>query len=268
MNPDPSLLSIGIFDSGFGGLTVMRAVMSALPQENIIYFGDTARLPYGEKSADTILRYTLENTEFLLNQGIKLLIIACNTACTVALENAKNQFPIPIIGMIEPALDHVSSHAKEGKVAVLGTRRTINSGVYQQKLAALFPDQPVITIACPLFVPLVEEGYFEHPLADAAVQEYLRPLKTQKIDTILLACTHYPLLMPAIQRELGKNISLIDPAIGCAESVRAFLGKENLLNRSLEPPHYKFFVSDDPEKFRLLGKTFLNYSIEHVHLKT
>ncbi|MBS3905226.1 MAG: glutamate racemase [Simkania sp.] len=268
MPPDLSSSKIGIFDSGFGGLTVMRSVMSALPNEHIVYFGDTARLPYGEKSADAILRYTVENIEFLLEHQIKLLIIACNTVCAIALDQVKERFSIPIIGMIEPAISKIKEVTQGGPIAVLGTRGTVRSGMYQQKISSILPKYPVVAIACPLFVSLVEEGYFEHPLVDIVVQEYLRPLKNNPVDTVLLACTHYPLLKSAIAKELGDSTVLIDPALGCADQAKAFLQKHTLLNPSSDPPRYTFFVSDDPEKFRLLGKTFLNYPIEHVHLKS
>lgn len=261
---NPHLSSIGIFDSGFGGLTVMRAIREILPYENIIYFGDTARLPYGNKSADTILRYSLENAAFLVSQGIKVLVIACNTACTAALEQVRKEVKIPVIGITEQGVEEVSRLLPQGKVAVLGTRATITSGVYQQQLLSRCSTLELFFISCPLFVPIVEEGYVEHPMSAAIVQEYLRPLKNKEIQGVLLGCTHYPLLQNAIQQELGPHVVLINPAIACAEQTRSLLAEKNLLNPSTEIPHYQFFVSDDPEKFRLLGKTFLNYPLEHV----
>lgn len=256
--------SIGIFDSGFGGLTVMRAIRSVLPHENIIYFGDTARLPYGSKSAETILRYSVENSTFLLNQGIKILVLACHTACAFALEHLQKNFPIPVVGVIPPAVDQLVQGSKTGHVAILGTRATISSGVYQQQIKQRLPNAEISAISCPLFVPLVEEGYVEHPLTEMVIHEYLRPLQRKETDAILLGCTHYPLLLPIIQKELGENVLLVDPAMSCAENVRALLLENNLLNIQTDTPHYQFYVSDDPEKFRLLGKTFLNYPIEHV----
>ncbi len=260
--------SIGIFDSGFGGLTVMRAVMDVLPNEHITYFGDTARLPYGEKSAETILRYSLENADFLMQQGIKLLIVACSTACSAALAQLQATFPIPVIGMVEPATEKMKQFIKSGNIAVLGTRRTIQSRMYQKQLEVLFPEKKIIAIPCPLFVPIVEEGYYSHPLAESIVEEYLAPLKEETIDAILLGCTHYPLLKETIVKQMGSSISLIDPAIGCAEYIRAFLENSNQLNPSCSSPHYRFFVSDDTEKFQRLGKIFLNHRIEYVYLKT
>ncbi|MGE5196375.1 MAG: glutamate racemase [Anaerolineae bacterium] len=260
-----STASIGIFDSGFGGLTVMRAIKNALPSENIIYFGDTARLPYGNKSAETILRYSIENASFLIEQNIKTLVIACNTACSAfAVERLQHMFDIPIIGVIRPAIEQVLQASKSGKIAILGTRATISSGIYQQNIQQRLPRAELSAIACPLFVPLVEEGYIEHPLTEMVVQEYLRQLKRKEIDSVLLACTHYPLLQPIIRKELGSNVELVDPAISCAEAIKKHLIENSLGNPQKELPHYQFYVSDDPEKFRLLGNIFLNYPIEHV----
>lgn len=256
--------SIGIFDSGFGGLTVMRAIRQLLPQENIVYFGDTARVPYGNKSADTILRLSLENCSFLLEQNIKMLVIACNTACSVgAVEYLKQSFDIPIIGTILPAVQDVVQRGKK-RIAVLGTRTTISSGLFQQQILKHLPDAQVSATACPLFVPLVEEGYSTHPMAGAAVQEYLHPLRAKELDIAILGCTHYPLLQPLIQKQLGPHVLLIDPAIPCAEAIRSYLLFHHLQNTQTKSPHYQFYVSDDPEKFRLLGKIFLNHPIENV----
>lgn len=256
--------SIGIFDSGLGGLTVMRAIRELMPQENIIYFGDTARLPYGSKSADTILRYSLENAAFLEKQGIKVLVIACNTSCSAALEQVRSASKIPVIGITEQGVDEVTRLFPEGKVGILGTRATITSQIFQQQILSRRAALELVAISCPLFVPLVEEGYAEHPMSALVVQEYLRPLKNRGIHGVLLGCTHYPLLQATIQQELGSDVLLIDPAMACAKKTQELLAEKNLLNPSLELPHYQFFVSDDPEKFRLLGKAFLNYPIEHV----
>jgi glutamate racemase len=274
-HPDPS---IGIFDSGFGGLTVMRAIRHVLPHENIIYFGDTARLPYGSKSADTIARYSLESASFLVSQGIKVLVIACHTACAATLEQLRKAFSIPIIGITEQGIEEISRSldfkqmepkTRTGRIAILGTRATISSGVYQQQIGQRLPQIEFASISCPLFVPLVEEGYTEpeHPLVQAIVQEYLRPLKHKPVDAVLLGCTHYPLLHATIKQELGSDVILVDPAAACAEKTRQLLEDQHLLTTQRIHPHYQFYVSDDPEKFRLLGKMFLDYPIEHVLLK-
>jgi glutamate racemase len=257
-------MSIGIFDSGFGGLTVLRAIRQLLPHENSIYFGDTARLPYGNKSAETILRYSLENTSFLLERGIKVLVIACHTACAIALEQIRATISIPVIGIIDTGVAELSRLTPGNKLAILGTKATIASGVYQHKIQQLLPQATLTAIACPFFVPLVEEGYLKHPLATLAAQEYLHPLKDKQIHAILLGCTHYPLLQPIIQKELGEQVLVINPAEACAKQVQKILMENHLENPQKHPPHHQFFVSDDPEKFRLLGTTFLNYPIDNV----
>lgn len=261
---DFSSASIGIFDSGFGGLTVMRAIRTLLPYENIVYFGDTARLPYGSKSPETILRYSLENAEFLENLGVKVLVIACHTACSIALEHLRASLDIPIIGITEQGIEEIARTSKTGQIAILGTRATISSGVYQQNIQKKLPSANISPICCPLFVPLVEEGYINHPMTDMIVQEYLSPLKTLAIETVLLGCTHYPLLHAIIQKELGPNVSLIDPAATCAEKTKEILEEHHLLNNGDQSPSYQFYVSDDPDRFRHHGQTFLNYPIEHV----
>ncbi len=264
---DPKEQSIGVFDSGFGGLTVMRAICKLMPNENIVYFGDTAHLPYGNKSQDTILRYSLENASLLIDRGVKALVIACNTSCSAALSQIRKAFSIPIIGITEQGVEEtIALVPPRGKIAILGTRATIASGVYQQQIQAHRPHLAISAIPCPLFVPLVEEGYSDHPLSSLIAQEYLKPLKGQFVDAILLGCTHYPLLQSAIQKELDPTALLIDPAYACAQKTRKVLLENDLLNPSILCPRYEFFVSDDPEKFRLMGKAFLNYPIEHVCL--
>jgi glutamate racemase len=265
---DPSAASIGIFDSGFGGLSVMRAIRTVLPHENIIYFGDTARLPYGSKSRETILRYSIENSSFLIAQGIKVLVIACNTVCSAAFDELQRMFSIPLIGIIGSGVEETIRLTRGGQIAILGTRQTISSGVYQQQIGNILPHAQISAISCPLFVPLVEEGYIEHPLAEMVIQEYLRPLKRKEIDTVLLGCTHYSILQTHIQKALGDQVLLVDPAMNCAEKLGTLLKESGLENLNRDLPHYQFFVSDDPEKFRLLGKAFLNYPIEHVLPKT
>ena len=264
MTTDLCRSGIGIFDSGFGGLTVMRAIRQLLPCENIIYFGDTARLPYGNKSPDIILRYAIENSTFLIDQGIKVLVIACHTACSFALEHIRAALEIPVVGISEPGIAEVVNLSKNGHVAIIGTRATIASGIYQQKLQLALPKSEITAIACPLFVPLVEEGFLNHPLTELVVQEYLGPLKSMEIDTILLGCTHYPLLQPAIQKHQGDKVVLVDPANACAKKTQTLLRELGLENQEKSQPLYQFYVSDDPDKFRMHGKTFLNYPIEDV----
>jgi glutamate racemase len=258
--------SIAIFDSGFGGLTAMRHIRALLPQENIIYFGDTARLPYGNKSPETLFNYCVENVSFLLEQQIKVLVIACHTACTTALGRLKDRYPIPIIGIMEQGIEEVVQSTRTQKIAIIGTRTTIASHVYQQCIREKLPSAEIHAIACPLFVPLVEEGFCDHPIAALIVKEYFSPLQNSGIDTLLLGCTHYPLLQSLIRKELGDAVVLIDPAIGCAEKTRQLLVDHALLNTGQESPQYTFYVSDDPEKFRVLGQTFLNCPIDTIYL--
>lgn len=256
--------SIGILDSGFGGLTAMRHIRSLLPFENIIYFGDTARLPYGNKSPETIQRYCEENISFLIEKNIKILVLACHTACTTALEHVKNNFSLPVVAIMEQGITEAVLSTRSQKIGVLGTRTTINSNVYQERLKLQLPNASIYGVACPLFVPLVEEGFNEHHIAPLIVKEYLDPLKDKGIDTLLLGCTHYPLLLSHLQKEVGASVSLIDPAIRCAQETKQLLASLNLLNLSNQSPRYTFYVSDDPEKFRILGEIFLQHSIDNI----
>jgi glutamate racemase len=202
---------IGIFDSGIGGLTVVKEFMRQLPEEDIIYLGDTAHLPYGTKSAATITRFTLENILFLLKQNVKFIVIACNTASSVALDAVSHHFHIPIIGVIQPGVREAINATKTGCIGVVGTRATIKSKAYETQIKKMNPSIQVISQACPLFVPLVEEGWFNHPETIAIAKRYIRPLreKGRKMDVLILGCTHYPLLKLVIRKVLGKNIRLL-----------------------------------------------------------
>jgi glutamate racemase len=256
--------SIGIFDSGFGGLTVMKAIRTMLPHENIVYFGDTARLPYGTKSGETILRYSEESAAFLIQQGIKVLVVACHTACSFALEKLQQKFDLPIIGVTTPAIEQMKKLSPKGKIAILGTRGTIKSGAYQKAIQKVFPTAEVYPIACQMLVHLVEEGYIDHPITEMVIQEYLQHLKNKEIDTMILGCTHFPLLLPQIEKAVEQQVKVIDPAWFCAESLQKLLQQLGLLNLNKTDPQDQFFVSDDPEKFRLMGKNFLGQELPEV----
>lgn len=256
--------SIGIFDSGFGGLTVMNALREALPCENIIYFGDTARVPYGTKSPETILRYSIENASFLIDQNIKLLVVACHTASCLSLHKLQELFPIPIIGVSQSCAQPLSHLPATNKLAILATHATINSGLYQNLILKQFPHMDVTAIACQLFVNLIEEGFIDHPLTDLAICQYLKPVKENNIDTILLGCTHFPLLSSQIERYLSYPITFIDPAKSCAQATLKLLTELNLA-RALPNPTYQFYVSDAPEKFQVLGQKFFSYPITNVY---
>lgn len=257
--------AIGVFDSGVGGLTVLQQLMHVLPNERFIYFGDTARVPYGNKSRDTIVRYSIENTICLLEKNIKLLVVACNTVSALALPKLRQLFSIPILGVIEPGAAKAAAITRNQRIAVLGTKGTIQSGAYQTAIQKLSPQATIIPLACPLFVPLVEELWLSHPSTHSIIQEYLHPLHSQAIDTLLLGCTHYPLLSPLIQQEMGTSVQLVDSASTCAEQVSVLLQQHQLLAPILQGYH-QYFVSDDPDKFRVFGERLFGYPLESVEL--
>ncbi len=261
----PSSHAIGLFDSGVGGLTVMQQIMHTLPHEQLIYFGDTARVPYGNKSQETVIRFSIENTLCLLEKNIKLLVIACNTASAFSLSKLQQLFHLPIVGMIEPGAERAVAVSRNQRIAVLGTRGTIQSGAYQKAILKLAPNATVIPIACPLLVPLVEEQWFHHSSTQLIIREYLRPLHDQNIDTVLLGCTHYPLLISLIQQELGPHITLVDSASSCANQVAALLQQHQLSAFSLQGKH-QYYASEDPEKFRLLAEHLFGCPMDHVEL--
>jgi len=245
---------IGLFDSGFGGLTVLNELAKLLPNENFIYFGDTANIPYGNKSPEKILQLSLENGSFLLKKGIKLLLIPCHTACAHSLETIKKILPIPVLGVTSPCITLLKPFKR---VAILATKRTIDSGIYQSLILKQTPNTELHSVPCPLFVPLIEEGYQNHPSTYLIAQSYLAPLKG-KIDAALLGCTHYPLMKGAIQQALG-NTELLDPAKLCALEAQEKLRSMGLLNTQNKKGSHQFFSSDDPQKFKEIGALFLDF---------
>ena len=253
MNSSP----IGIFDSGVGGLTVFKEIIHRLPHEDIIYLGDTAHMPYGNKSTESIIRYTIDGTKILLDRNIKLLVIACHTASSHALQALSAAISIPIINVIEPGFDLLMKTTKTGRVAILATEATIRSGVYQQMITNTYPQTAIFPIACPLFAPLIEEGLIDHLSTRLIAEHYLAPLQTAKIDAALLACTHYPLIRPLIQEIVGQDTILIEPAEKCAEQVQAQLSALSLLNWQITPPKYQFYATDCIEKFDRIRKIFI-----------
>ena len=266
LSSNKSSHAIGVFDSGFGGLTVLQQLIHLLPQESFIYYGDTARLPYGEKSRETIIRYSIENTIFLLEKNIKLLVVACNTATAHALEKLQHIFNIPVVGVIDPCAEYAVRSSKNRRIAVLGTKGTINSQSYQKAILRHAPDAFILPISCPLFVPLVEEHYIDHVAARLIVQDYLKPMKDMQIDTVVLGCTHYPLLKSLIRSELGDEIDIIDSSTACARTVTNILAERELYRREQSDPIMQYFVSDDPLRFQSFGHTFLGRSIEKVEV--
>jgi glutamate racemase len=256
---------IGIFDSGVGGLTVLRQIQQKLPNEQLIYFGDTARLPYGGKSGETVLRYCMENARFLLSQNIKMLVVACNTASAYGVDHLSRMLNIPVIGVIEPGVESALKVTKNGRIAVLGTKGTIQSGTYQKELLSRRPDLFIEALACPLFVPLVEERW-KHPSARLIVSETLFPLKNLNIDTLLLGCTHYPLLSDLIKKEVGDRVEIVDSASSCAEKIAHALQVLGIAERERVFFEHVYHVSDDPEKFSLLAEEFLGAPLKQVEL--
>lgn len=255
---------IGVFDSGIGGLTVMQEIIKHLPQEQVVYFGDTARFPYGEKNAEAIERYAIENTIFLIDKKIKLLVVACNTASAHSIVKLRQLFNVPIVDVVEAGVCQVISSTKNQKIAVLGTRGTIFSDVHKKAILKHLPQATVIPIACPLFAPLVEENFSSHPAARLIIREYLGPLKSSGVDTLLLGCSHYPLLASIIQEELA-GVTLIDPAVSCAITIGALLKQLQMeaLKTTSVPDHH-FYVSDDPLKFCQLATNFLKTPLHKV----
>jgi glutamate racemase len=261
MNTPASSPIIGIFDSGLGGLTVVKALIEKNPSLSLVYFGDTARFPYGTKSADTIIRYALENTSFLIEKGAQSIIIACNTATAVALPYLQSHFSIPIYGVIEPAAQRAVELSPTGHIGVIGTSRTIKTRSYTKTILTLRPDATVTARACPLLVSLIEEGAPSEEIKKLIVREYLLPLRQKKIDTLLLGCTHYPLVESLIKEELGPEVLIVDPAKTCAEIVSAKLPPQH----NALPPSYQFFASDDTARFRAIGEAFLGMKIGKVY---
>ncbi|MBI2355159.1 MAG: glutamate racemase [Deltaproteobacteria bacterium] len=257
--------AIGIFDSGVGGLTVLREIFRALPQEDTIYFGDTARVPYGTKSPETVARYAHEITSFLVRRDIKLLVVACNTASAVALNGLKRQFPIPVVGVIEPGARRAVEVSRSGRIGVIGTAATIKSSAYTRAIKRLNPGAEVLTRSCPLFVPLAEEGWTDNEVARLTARNYLLELKEAGVDTLVLGCTHYPLLKPVIAETMGSDVTLVDSAEETARTVAAILAKKDLLRPAAEKGNHHYFVSDIPAGFIRVGNRFLGGRLGDVY---
>lgn len=243
---------IGVFDSGIGGLTVVRALMDALPDEDIIYLGDTARTPYGNKSRDTIIRYSLNNTDFLVRHGADAVVIACNTASSFAYEAVRSKFQIPLFEVIGPGAQLAVQHSKKLRIGVIGTRATISSGIYEKKIKEIQDNAVVVMAPCPLLVPLVEEGWLNRPETAMIVRKYLAPLKTRQIDTLILGCTHYPVLRKLIQRKIGARVTLVDSAEAIAMQVqgqlRSFHGER--CAGSSSKGRCSIYVTDTADQFQ------------------
>jgi glutamate racemase len=259
---------IGVFDSGIGGLTVAHEIMRQLPRESIVYFGDTARVPYGPKSPDTVVRYSREIARFLRQQEVKAIVIACNTATAHALPALRDELPIPVVGVVEPGARAAVRASHGGHIGVIGTAGTIRSGAYERAIRALDPDARVTARACPLFVPLVEEGWTDHVVTQQIAREYLRPLMQEDINTLVLGCTHYPLLKTMLCRELGGGVQLIDSAAETAAEIGRVLRERGITASQNAEVKHRFVASDDPLQFLQLGQRFLGNAIDGVEIHT
>ncbi|MBI4349447.1 MAG: glutamate racemase [Elusimicrobia bacterium] len=254
---------IGVFDSGVGGLTVLQAIARRLPGESLVYFGDTAHLPYGNKSREAVTRFSLEVARFLRRRDIKLLVVACNTASALALPRLKRELGIPVIGVIEPGARAAARATRTRRVGIIATEATVSSNAYQSALRRLLPGVKAVGKACPLFVPLVEEGWWSHPVTTAVAREYLAEVSKARVDTLILGCTHYPLLKPALASVVGPGVRLIDSAEETAREVAELLERLNLRSPRRKAAH-RFFASDGPKRFLSLAKRLLGVTADRV----
>lgn len=256
--------SIGVFDSGIGGLTVYKALKKKMPGEKVVYLGDTARLPYGSKSAETIVKFSEDNAFFLLERDVKIIVVACNSASSYAVPYLQDKLDIPVIGVIEPGAEAAVKWSKK-QIGVIGTTATISSKAYEKSILEKKPDAEIISKDCPLFVPLVEEGWLDHEVTRRVGEIYLLPLKEQGIGSLVLGCTHYPVLKGVIAETLGKDVRLIDSAETITEKIYSILKSLGWLRQSRAVQEDEFYVTDFPERFRKVGEIFLQKKIEKVH---
>jgi len=255
---------LGVFDSGVGGLTVVRALRDLLPSESIVYLGDTARVPYGSKSPDTIRRFSVEDTQFLVSHNVKAVVVACNTATAHALPLLEATFRVPVIGVLSPGVEATLADETCERVGIIGTAGTIRSHAYQHEIAMRRPDVMIVAKATPLLVPFVEEGWVDHPALKSVLREYLKPLLEMGIDTLVLACTHYPLLIPVLKRMLGQKVRLVDSASTCAAHVKLRLEQADLLRTSKSKATLEIYLTDHSEQAETLAKQFLGVSFNKV----
>lgn len=257
---------IGVFDSGVGGLTVAREIMRQLPRENIVYFGDTARVPYGSKSKNNIIRFSRQIIRFLETKGVKAIVIACNTASALALETVQQETDIPVIGVIIPGARSAVQATRNGMIGVAGTEATIRSETYTKVIRQMAPEATVIGKSCPLFVPLVEEGFAKHKITEEVIDIYLSDMKKTDIDTMILGCTHYPLLRSRIMEYFGEKVHIVNPAYETAMDLKKILLDQGMANQSGSPAAYEFYVSDAAEKFTQFANTILPYDVAATKL--
>jgi glutamate racemase len=250
---------IGVFDSGLGGLTAVRELMRVLPNESIMYFGDTARLPYGSKSRSTVTRFSIEIASFLVRQNVKCLLVACNTASSYALETLSSRMDIPVVGVIQAAVETAVAGSPQGRIGVIGTLGTVGSLAYPNAIAKIAPGASVISRACPMFVPLIEEGWIDHEITRAVAREYLTELANGKLESLILACTHYPLLAPLLSDIMGPGVTLLDSGAEAARVLAQMLRERGQLSAGV--PSHRFFISDEPQSFRRIAESFLGHEL-------
>lgn len=255
---------IGIFDSGVGGLTVFRALERRLPNESLIYLGDTARIPYGTRSLETVQRYALEDAAFIESKNVKLIVIACNTASALAAARLERECNTPVIGVINPGARRAVEQTKSGYVGIIATEATVSSGAYERAMVALRDGLEIIARACPLFVPLAEEGWSDHPVTRQVAEEYLAELRATRVDTLVLGCTHYPILRPVIEQVMGFDIKYIDSGEALADEVARLLEEGGLARQSEEKRTEKFYVTDSASRFRRVAEYFLGRPLDSV----
>lgn len=254
---------IGVFDSGIGGLTVVKELFKQLPEYKVVYFGDTARTPYGNKSKETIIKYSGENTRFLIDKGAKIVVVACNSASASASEELKEEFDYPVFEVINPAVEKALKLTKNKRIGVIGTRATINSGIYEKSLKQKDPEAKVFSKSCPLLVPLVEEGWLKKPETKKIVKKCVHDLRTRQIDTLILGCTHYPLLKEIISAKIGKRVKLVDSAEEIVKNIKKFLDNNSEAEKVLKKGgNHKFFVSDLTPHFFKIARKWLDKDVE------
>jgi glutamate racemase len=255
---------IGVFDSGIGGLTVLNEIMNILPNESILYFGDCGRAPYGNKSKEMITKYALQNCRFLQSIGVKMIVVACNTASACSIDILKKMTDVPVIDVVQPSAKRAIRETRNKRIGVIGTNATINSAVYKIVIEKIDKSHKVFSKACPLFVPLVEEGWWDNDIVQSISDEYLTSLKEQQIDTLVLGCTHYPLISNTIQKTIGDNIRCVNSAREVAQAIKEKLESEHLTSELLAKPYYKYYTSDNTDKFKSLAGMILNTELEFV----
>ena len=255
---------IGVFDSGIGGLTVVRALSRRLPHENIVYFGDTARVPYGPKSPQVVREYAAQDVAFLMGHRVKMVVVACNTVSAVALDVVQKIAGVPVVGVIQPGAVAAVRETGRKRIGIIGTLTTVSSQAYAHAIRGIADDVQVFSRACPLFVPLAEEGWIDHPVTRMVAKEYLFPLTLEKIDTLILGCTHYPVLRAAIEAAIGQGVKLVDSGEATALEVERMLQTHALCNSSADRPNLQFYVSDIPSKFAEVGERFLGQTMGRV----